>query len=421
MRTPERDSANEDVVQRIKRDVNAWQRSGIITSDQSDAILDYYGDNGSHHSRIFLYGRLSSMLAIMGAVFSGVGLVLLVGANWQDIPVSARIGMIIELIIATNGIGYYLRYRRGYVRAGEAILLLGCFAFGAGIVLVAQSYHYDADGSVLTLWWCLGVLPVAYLLALRSALGLALILFIVTFVWGVDDLLGGINYLTEFTAIVIALTSVFFAIGSSHRQWVGYQKFLGIYFALGTLAFLIALYLLSFEGFHQEEFHDVVQDRHGLVNFLPVVLLSCLGLLVYCAAYVFTYGINLGVREVFVRDTKFARDGVVVLYVIAIAIVAYWSSSLESSILWAAFFNLVFSITIVGIIIIGVADRKPYFVNMGLSFFGLLLVTRYFDLMWGMLNGALFFILGGVLLVVLALGLERVRRRLTITTTDRDD
>ena len=164
-----------------------------------------------------------------------------------------------------------------------------------------------------------------------------------------------------------------------------------------------------------------MQDRHGFVNFLPVVLLSCLGLLVYCAAYVFTYGINLGVREVFVRDTKFARDGVVVLYVIAIAIVAYWSSSLESSILWAAFFNLVFSITIVGIIIIGVADRKPYFVNMGLSFFGLLLVTRYFDLMWGMLNGALFFILGGVLLVVLALGLERVRRRLTITTTDRDD
>ena len=126
-------------------------------------------------------------------------------------------------------------------------------------------------------------------------------------------------------------------------------------------------------------------------------------------------------REVFVRDTKFARDGVVVLYVIAIAIVAYGSSSLESSILWAAVFNLVFSITIVGIIIIGVADRKPYFVNMGLSFFGLLLVTRYFDLMWGMLNGALFFILGGVLLVVLALGLERVRRRLTITTTDRDD
>ncbi len=67
------------------------------------------------------------MLAIMGAVFSGVGLVLLVGANWQDIPVSARIGMIIAAIIATNGIGYYLRYRRGYVRAGEAILLLGCF------------------------------------------------------------------------------------------------------------------------------------------------------------------------------------------------------------------------------------------------------------------------------------------------------
>jgi len=66
-------------------------------------------------------------------------------------------------------------------------------------------------------------------------------------------------------------------------------------------------------------------------------------------------------------------------------------------------------------------ERKGYLVNLGLLFFALLLVTRYVDLMWGMKNGALFFISGGLLLLLGGFGLEKIRRRLTMDLLSQED
>ena len=68
----------------------------------------------------------------------------------------------------------------------------------------------------------------------------------------------------------------------------------------------------------------------------------------------------------------------------------------------------------------GVTERKNYFINLGLLFFGLLVITRYVDLMWGMLDGALLFITAGVLLLLVGFFLERTRRRLTGELALRD-
>ncbi len=63
------------------------------------------------------------------------------------------------------------------------------------------------------------------------------------------------------------------------------------------------------------------------------------------------------------------------------------------------FFNILFALEIFGLIILGFVRRHPIYINIGLLFFALDVVARYFDLFWDLLPRSLFFILGGLLLL----------------------
>ncbi len=75
-------------------------------------------------------------------------------------------------------------------------------------------------------------------------------------------------------------------------------------------------------------------------------------------------------------------------------------------------FNLLLLAAEVGLVALGWARRQPGLMNFGLFVFFLQVVTRYFDLLGGMLQGGLMFIGAGLLLVVLGVALERSRRSL---------
>jgi uncharacterized membrane protein len=76
------------------------------------------------------------------------------------------------------------------------------------------------------------------------------------------------------------------------------------------------------------------------------------------------------------------------------------------------FFNILFALEIIGLIILGFVRRYPPYVNIGLLFFALDVVARYFDFFWELLPRSLFFIMGGLLLLFGGLLLERKRRKI---------
>ena len=76
------------------------------------------------------------------------------------------------------------------------------------------------------------------------------------------------------------------------------------------------------------------------------------------------------------------------------------------------FFNFLFAFEIFGLILLGFIRRYPTYVNIGLLFFALDVVARYFDFFWALLPRSLFFMAGGLFLLFGGIYLERKRRRI---------
>ena len=54
-----------------------------------------------------------------------------------------------------------------------------------------------------------------------------------------------------------------------------------------------------------------------------------------------------------------------------------------------------------------------WLINVTLIFFLIFILIRYFDLSWKLLDRSLFFILGGVILLIIGFFMEQIRRKLT--------
>ena len=75
-------------------------------------------------------------------------------------------------------------------------------------------------------------------------------------------------------------------------------------------------------------------------------------------------------------------------------------------------FNIILFLLIVGSVYLGYAKREKTLVNLGMVAFGVAIFSRYIEYLWDVLNGYLFFIIGGVLLIILAIVLEKNRRKI---------
>src|SRR5439155_12675044 len=78
----------------------------------------------------------------------------------------------------------------------------------------------------------------------------------------------------------------------------------------------------------------------------------------------------------------------------------------------AILFNVLLFALTVGTAAVGYWNREPAWINCGTVFFALLVIVRYFDWFWTLMPRSLFFIGGGLLLLLGGLALERTRRRL---------
>ena len=147
----------------LKSRVDRWRQSGLITDEQSQAILDFESVGTPRFRLGIRFNRLIVVLSTLGAVLIASGIISFVAANWQGMPATAKLFLLIVGQTAAYWIGYQLQFVREYPRVGEAIMFTGAVWFGANVFLVAQSYHLGTDNPDLMILWFLGVLPLAYL------------------------------------------------------------------------------------------------------------------------------------------------------------------------------------------------------------------------------------------------------------------
>ena len=187
-----------------------------LESESSMWVASELIDDATRHRILELYQVQSaerrSLLALMllGALMLGIGVLLLIGYNWQRMPVSGKVAIIMSSVALafTASAWSYARQRHA---AGEILAFIGVLLFGNAIWLIAQVLHIRGNYADAFMWWAVGALATAWLVRSRIiGAGAALLVLI----W---VLAAGFTFdrpVWQFAAIWIATMAVVYVLES---------------------------------------------------------------------------------------------------------------------------------------------------------------------------------------------------------------
>ncbi len=390
---------------RLREEVRLWQADGIITPEQAEAIRERYGIDDSPAASSAIGNRVVSVIAIMGAVLIGLGIIAFIAANWSEIPKLAKLGLMVIGTPAIYVIGWLVGYRFEYPRIGIAIILLGAIAFGASIHLVAQTYHVPVNHPNLVPLWFLGVAPLAYITRSRAVLGLSIILLLAAMGFRAQEWASDI--LDEAFALLIpgalVLGAFLFAAGRAHARFEQTRHFAMLLDISGVLVAAASVYLSGF--------HDLWEEVGGWdLSFgsLSLEFWFILGMVAIAGA------VAMGVvawRRSEQGLEQFVWEAGAVAAMGLTAVVMWLGLGFGGAWLWWVF-NLVMLGGVLGMIAAGYRWNRAFLINLAVAIFAVTLFTRYFEFGFGLLGQSVAFIVAGVTLLAGGFALEYLRRRL---------
>ena len=139
----------------LRRETRRWVDEGLVEPFQAERILNRYGTSLNDTAPSAL-----GLLTGLAGLFAGLALLLLVSANWEQLPRLARFAGLVTLTAVLNGWGVLRLARAG---TGGGLLFLGGFAYGASIMLTGQMYHLGEHFPNGLLLWALGLVPLTLL------------------------------------------------------------------------------------------------------------------------------------------------------------------------------------------------------------------------------------------------------------------
>ncbi|MCC6918341.1 MAG: DUF2157 domain-containing protein [Alphaproteobacteria bacterium] len=412
----------------LARDLDEWIAAGLIAPQSRAGIL-------AHVDADRRFG-LPAILGLLGGALIVAAILSFIAANWQGLDKLPRLLILFGGLWATTGLAAWAGARR-YFAAAEVFLLVAVGTYGAAIWFVGQTYHLSGgveDGLML---WSLGGLSVAILAASPTVMTVG---FLLTIAWIIAGWIAGDD--THLWLFPIACAAAL-ACTLRHAWYVALQA--------ATLAILTWLVASTAR----------LGDLIGLSETASFAALAQITLAAWCGlhlpgaqqdwtvrplrfwmmigAVLATLVVSWGYRAP--QPETWLPVGVVLLGIVAaVAAVAAYARRLAAidALIAVAFAALVFALpflgapsnrnaieipalTVVGlelvwVISLGLRRDDRTAINLGFIGFGLWTIYLYASVFDDFLQGALFFAVGGVLLIALAIGLDRVRRAMIART-----
>lgn len=150
---------------RLQSDLDRWISDGLVPEANRDAILSNIAPPPARWSA-------QGAAAILGAILLALAALSFVAANWSELSRLSRFIVILAALSAAYGAAGFALMRNNTV-LGHALALLGAALFGAGIVLTAQTLNISAFHQTGLWIWALGALATAIALPSRPVLILA--------------------------------------------------------------------------------------------------------------------------------------------------------------------------------------------------------------------------------------------------------
>lgn len=378
-------------------DIDHLHSAGLITAEQRAAIIEHY--QLDHESN-----RLLVILAIIGAVLVSAGIILLIASNWEDIPRLVKLAGALVLLVGAHGAGWRLARDGRHPVIAQALHLVGSGMFLANIALVGQTYNLSSRPPNAILLWLAGVVPLAWILRSRAHHILSLCIF---GLWlGLelnqhDSFLFFDGEARQFMVYAL-LGSLFIGLG----QWLDRSRFPEFGPAtekFGLLALHLAAYPMALGPYYGSD--KVAAGAWAIAGGITV---AAAALALISAA-----------RWRVVVDTQWrwvwalAQLGLLALtwHGLTAERHGWWYETRhEFGPHWIAM-PVLFLFCLIQAHV-GLIRRSPWMINLAITFIGVYIITAYIELFGTMQQTGLMFLMGGALLIGLAIYLERKRRAL---------
>lgn len=378
-------------------DLDRIHQASLISDEQRAAIIAHFKlDQESN--------KILVILSILGGILVSAGLILLIAANWENIPRLIKLTAGLTLMLGAHVAGWRLRLSGKGPLAGEALHLIGSGLFLANIALVGQIYNLSSRTPNAFLLWLAGIAPLPWLLRSKTQHVLtlcALALWLGLELNQSDSPLyfdGGARQFIFYAILGITFAGLGMQLGQTSFADFGpaTEKF-------GLLAVHIASYPLTLGFFYQSQ------------NISPGAW-AVAGIATALAA---TMTLVSTRNEALLPDRQWrwtwasALTGILVLSWMGLLLPSDSTSNYEfrhAGAHWIATPLLIFFCLLQAQV--GILRRQPFLINLALTFIGLHTITAYFQLFGSMATTGLMFLSSGVLFIVLAIYLERKRRSL---------
>ncbi|MCU7835103.1 MAG: DUF2157 domain-containing protein [gamma proteobacterium symbiont of Taylorina sp.] len=436
---------NKKFYNQLAKKLPDWQAQGWIDHVGAQAILQ------DTRTSIHKPHKLSIILGILGVMLLAAGSISFFAANWQGMSKLLKLSLLLSSMISAYLVSAYCfssninLLKPRYPAMGQAFLLLGVLLFGNNIMLIAQIYHIDSHYPNGVLLWACGALLTAVLMRSEIVMITANLLALL---WSGMEIF---DFQQDHWQWLIFLSvSTYFVLRydfkiASHFTIVSF--FIWALFNMDSFSdyfhpiYLVQLYLLvGISLFLTAKFLILCQIRIDFNEKLSFYALCFSLIFLYILSFPdFDFSvakasttqyswllINLGLTGLIailvVVNLKMHKKALVVYQIMGIL----WLSALLVTLLVniyyfheqhdviVVFINVLILLLVVWLIYSGLAEHNRFYVNAAFVVFSITLISRYFDTFWSLMSHSLFFISGGLLLIVGGYWLERKRRQLSL-------
>ncbi|MCC6741425.1 MAG: DUF2157 domain-containing protein [Planctomycetia bacterium] len=422
-------------------EIPAWTREGLLTEDQARRIRARYDFAEVELDRHAGPGKLVQALSILGALLVGAGILTWIAANWDGMSDALRLGLIFTSVVGLQWGGYELAFRRAnHPHVGQALLLIGNLAYGAGIFLVAQIFHLSGHWPNAFLAWGLGSLAVAVAV---EAVPVFAVAAAALSVWGIGEaaefhatgawslaalgaLFGAAYWRRSKSHLAVAVLALAAWIAAVPGTWSRSEELLPTAWLAGSGALVAAGVL------HRSLGRPDLQGPWRLAGLgggmFAVFLLSIRPL---AHEFAWSEGNRPAIGAVWALLAVAAAASAWALVVATERLARFeaWAALAATGLgaTWLAIgtrgaevpiallFNIALFSGSAGLVALGLHDRRPSLAYSGLAWFAIGLFALYVDFGWDRLDRSLFFTVGGLLLLAGGWVLERQRRRIAAT------